>query len=79
MKNPFVKKDNSVIIGASVAGVAVAGGLAWLFFTDSGANVLDGWKTSLKEKGKDLAANFISRKTGVSKDITKPAADAIVS
>ncbi|UOE47912.1 hypothetical protein MTO98_26225 [Mucilaginibacter sp. SMC90] len=78
MKNPFEQKDSSALIDAIVAGAALAGGLVWLFLTESGGQALESWKTALKENGKDFAAELASDKTGVSKDITKPAVETVV-
>lgn len=80
MKNPFAKQNhNGVLIGTIAAGTAVAGGLAWLLFTEKGKSVLAGITKVTQEKGKDLLAAFISDKTGVSKSITRPATDAVTN
>ncbi|OOQ61511.1 hypothetical protein [Mucilaginibacter pedocola] len=79
MKNILRKKSNKrLTIGAAVAGIAVAGGLAWLFFTKGGARAQANWKASLKNSGKDFAAGLITEQTGVPKDITRAAADAMI-
>lgn len=78
MKNNFDKQNNGVLIGAIALGAAIAGGLAYFFLTESGTKLRGNLKTNLKEKGKDLAAGALTRKTGVPKDITKAAADTML-
>jgi hypothetical protein len=39
MKNPFEKNDHKVLIAGIIVGSAVAGAVAYLFLTETGANV----------------------------------------
>lgn len=78
MHNPFKKPSQAPLIAAVVAGATLTGVLTWLLTTEKGEATRRRWKAGLKEKGKDLIAEVISKKTGVSKKLTKPATDAIV-
>ncbi|RYY37261.1 MAG: hypothetical protein EOP46_03385 [Sphingobacteriaceae bacterium] len=78
MKNPFVKRDNTKLIAAILAGSVLAGAAAYLFLTDSGTSVRGSVKKKLKEKGKDLAADLASKKTGFSKKTLKKVANHLV-
>jgi gas vesicle protein len=78
MKNLFKKKDNSGLIAAMVIGSIAAGITAYLYLTESGAELRGDLKKKLKEKGKDMAAGAVSKKTGFSKKAVKKVADAIV-
>ncbi len=78
MKNPLKKQHNGLMIGAVAAGAAVAGGLAWLLFTEKGKSILNACKAAAIENGKDLLAGFISDKTGVSRQLIKPATDVVI-
>lgn len=78
MKNPFARKqDKTVLIGAIAAGAVLAGTLTWLLLTDDGNEKRERWQDWLEEKGKDIAANFLSAKTGVEKAISKKVAEVV--
>lgn len=77
MKNPFEKRDKTVLIGAVVAGAALAGGLTWLLLTEDGGEKRDRWKEWLEEKAKDAIAGCLSRKTGIDKDVTKATTNVV--
>ena len=66
MENPFRKEDNTGLIVIAAAGALIAGGLAYLFLTDSGKELL-----------KNLASDAVSKKTGVKKKFVKSAADHV--
>ncbi|RFZ91238.1 hypothetical protein D0C36_20085 [Mucilaginibacter conchicola] len=78
MKNPLKKTNKGLLIGAIAAGAAVAGGLSWLLFTNGGKALISRTKQNMKEQAADLAASVLSEQTGVTKDVTKPAAQAII-
>lgn len=78
MKNIDEKQDKSILIGALALGAAIAGGLVYLFLTESGTNLRAMMTCAIKEKGKDMAANALTKNTGVPKDITKAAANTIL-
>ncbi|QKJ29341.1 hypothetical protein HQ865_06080 [Mucilaginibacter mali] len=78
MKNTYEKQDRSLLIGAIALGAAIAGGLAYLFLTESGTTLRGKMKSAIKEKGKDVAANALTKKTGVPKNITKAAANTML-
>jgi len=78
MKNPFEKKDNTLLIATVLAGAAIAGTLTYLYLTKSGATALKAGKHRLKEKGKDVTAAVISAKTGVKKKTVKKVANHVV-
>lgn len=67
MKNPFIKKDHTILITAIALGVIVAGSVTYLYLTESGETLRDNLKDKAKNKAQDIAAGFISRKTGISK------------
>lgn len=80
IKNLFQKHPGiGVLIGATGVGIAISGGLVWLFLTDKGTQVLNGWKATLKEKSKDVAADILCEKTGISKSVARPVIDAVVN
>ncbi|WP_121812342.1 hypothetical protein [Mucilaginibacter kameinonensis] len=78
MKNPFKKEDNTGLIVAVAAGALVAGALAYLFLTESGAEVIRSIKHKLKDEAKNLASDVVSAKTGIKKKKIKKVADHIV-
>jgi hypothetical protein len=61
-----------------VASAAVAGTLAYLYLTESGAATRKSIRQRLKEKGKDVAAGVVSKKTGIKKKTVKKVADHVV-
>lgn len=77
MKNPFVKKDKTLLITAIAVGAVAAGAATYLYLTDSGASFRGNLKKKAKKAAKDVAAGAISRKTGLPKKHTKKAADAV--
>ena len=77
MKNPFEKETNTGLIAGIVIGGVVAAGLAYLFFTQDGEELLEGLKHRLKDKAKDIASGVVSEKTGISKKAFKKAADVV--
>jgi len=78
MKNPFVKQRNTGFIAAtSVVAAAGAGALAYLYLTESGTEVRNSISHKLKDEFKNMVSNFISGKTGVSKDTVKTVADHV--
>lgn len=79
MKNPLKGKNKRMLIGAIAAGAAVAGGLSWLLFSEGGKALTCRIKENMKDQAKDLAASVLSEQTGVTKDVTAPAADAMIS
>lgn len=78
MKNPFEKETHSGLIVGLVIGSIVAAGLAYLFFTEQGEEILAGWKHKAREAAKDIGSGIISDKTGINKKTVKKAASAIV-
>jgi hypothetical protein len=70
MENPFNKEKTTLITGL-VLGGAVAAGLAYLFFTEEGQQLLAGWTNKAKEAAKDIAAGIVSDKTGMSEKTIK--------
>jgi len=78
MKNPFEKKDNTTLVIAIAAGALTAGAFAYLFLTESGSNTWNSIEHKLKDTAKNLAAGFISDKTGIHKKTVKKVADHIV-
>jgi hypothetical protein len=78
MKNPFEKKDNTVLILALFGGIAIAGTLAYLYLTESGADTRESLKRKLKREGRDLAAGVISKRTGIKKKTLKKVANHVV-
>lgn len=89
MKNPFEKKNNhSAIIALGITGAVAAGAIAYLYLTDSGSNTrdkisdtvskeVDKLARNLTDTFKDLAANFVSDKTNLSKNTVKAVADHV--
>ena len=77
MKNPFVKKDNTVLIAAVAIGTVVAGTVAYLYLTDSGSGIRDNVKEKAKNIAKDVAVGWISRTTGIAKEHLNKAAKAV--
>ncbi|GAB2978707.1 hypothetical protein GCM10027049_12820 [Mucilaginibacter puniceus] len=78
MKNPFAKEDNRGAIAAVLLGGVALGAVAYLYLTDSGASQRGKFKKTLKEKGKKMAANAVSKKLGISKKTLKKLADKVV-
>ena len=77
MKNPFAKQDNNGVIVTVLLGGLALGAVAYLYLTESGGKTRKGLKKKLKEKGKDLAAGVISKKTGLSKKLVKKVANHV--
>ena len=78
MKKLFEKHSNSGTIAAVLLGGVALGAVAYLYLTDSGKSKRGQFKKKLKEKGKQLAANVVSKKTGLSKKLVKKVADHVV-
>jgi gas vesicle protein len=78
MKNPFEKKSPAGLIAGIAIGGVVAAGLAYLFFTEEGEELLADLKHKLKDLAKDTAAGVISKKTGFDKTTVKKAQDRVV-
>lgn len=79
MRNPFEKRsNNSGTIAAVLLGGVALGAVAYLYLTDNGAEQRGKFKKTLKEKGKDIAANAVSKKLGISKKLIKKIADHVV-
>jgi hypothetical protein len=64
MKNPFEKERHTGLIAGLVIGGVVVAGLAYLFFTEDGEELL-----------KSIGAGILSDKTGLKKRTVKKAAD----
>jgi hypothetical protein len=77
MDNPFKKESHTGLIVTVVIASIAAAGLAYLFFTEEGEEILDGLKHKVKDTVKDIAAGVVSKKTGVSKKTVKTAADVV--
>lgn len=77
MKNPFEKETNKGLIAGMVIGGVIAAGLAYLFFTEDGEELLESLKRRLKDKAKDIASGVVSEKTGIPKKAARKAADVI--
>lgn len=77
MDNPFENKSNTGLIAGIVIGGVVAAGLAYLFLTEDGEELLESLKHSLKDKAKDFASEIVSDKTGINKQTVKKAADVV--
>lgn len=75
MNNPFKKETNTGLIAVIVIGSVIAAGLAYLFFTEDGEELLEGLKYRLKERIKDIASTVLSEETGISKQTVRKAAD----
>ena len=73
MKNPFEKESHTGLIAGLIIGGAVAAGLAYLFLTEDGEEVLEGLIHEIKDMAKNMAAGIISDKTGISKPTAKKA------
>lgn len=78
MKNPFKKEDHTGLIVAVAVGAVAAGGLAYLFLTESGSETRDAVRHKLKDVAKDLVSSLISDKTGIKKKTVKKVADHVV-
>lgn len=77
MKDLLKKHNNAGTIAAVLLGGVALGAVAYLYLTDSGKTKRGQFKKTLKEKGKHLAANAISKKTGLSKKLVKKVADHV--
>ena len=77
MKNPFAKQDNSGVIVTALLGGLALGAVAYLYLTESGGKTRKVLKKKLKDKGKELAAGAISKKTGISKKLVKKVAKVV--
>lgn len=53
-------KNQTILIAAVGAGIAIAGTLAYFFLTDDG-------KEQVKNKARDIASAAVSKKTGIAK------------
>lgn len=78
MKNPFEKETHTGLIAGLVVGGVVAAGLAYLFLTEDGEEILVGWKHKAREAAKDIGSGIISDKTGINKKTVKKAADVVL-
>jgi hypothetical protein len=78
MKNPFEKENHTLLIASLAAGALVATGIAYLFLTDDGGEILSKVSGKIKEAAKDVASGIISDKTGISKKTVKTVADHAV-
>jgi len=77
MENPFSKNKPTLTIAVAVAAVT-AGALAYLYLTENGATARSSIKHKLKDEAKNLAAAFISSKTGIHKHTLKKVADHLI-
>jgi len=77
MKNPFEKESHKGLIAGAVIGGIVAAGLAYLFFTEEGEELLESFKHKLKDMAKDIGAGIIHDKTGIDKTTVKKAEDVV--
>lgn len=77
MKNPLKEENNTMLITSIVAGAAVTGTLAYLYFTDDGAHVRSGLTRKIKNLIRDAASGLVSEKTGVPKSTVRKVADHI--
>jgi len=78
MKNPLEKKKNTGFVAAtSIIAAVSAGALAYLYLTEGGSEVRNSVSHKLKDEFKNIVSNFISGKTGVSKDTVKTVADHV--
>lgn len=75
MKNPLEKESHTGLIAGLLIGGVVAAGLAYLFFTEDGEELLAGWKHKAKEVVKDIGSGIISDKTGIKKKYVKKASN----
>ena len=78
MKDLLKKHSNAGTIAAVLLGGVALGAVAYLYLTDSGKTKRGEFKKILKEKGKKLAADAVSKKTGLSKKLVKKVADHVV-
>ena len=78
MKNPFVKHDHTFLITAIAVGAAASGAYAWLYLTEGGSETRRELSAKFKELAKDIASDFISKKTSISKNTVKAVADHVV-
>jgi hypothetical protein len=67
MKNPIIKINNTTLIIAIAAGALTTGALAWFFLTEHSSAKRKNIKHKIKDKAKDLAADAVSKKTGLKK------------
>jgi len=78
MKNPLIKINNTTLIIAIAAGALTTGALAWLFLTEHGTIKRKNIKHKIKDKAKKLAADAVSKKTGLKKKTVSHIAGNIV-
>ena len=78
MKNLFKENSNSSLIAGIVVGGVVAAGLAYLFLTEDGEELLYSLKHMIKDKAEDFASEVVSDRTGIKKQTVKRAADAVI-
>lgn len=78
MKNPLEKEKHTGLISGIVIGGIVAAGLAYLFLTEDGEELLESLKHKAKDLVKDLASGVISAQTGINKGTVKKVADHVV-
>jgi hypothetical protein len=78
MKNPFKKQNHNGLIATLVIGSIAAGAIAYLYFTETGNETRKHLKKKAKAKAKDLAADILSKKTGLSKKFVRKTADVAV-
>ena len=67
-----------MLIVTLFAGAVIAGTIAYLYLTESGAGARKSLKHKLKKEGRDLAAGIISDRTGIKKKTLKKVADHVV-
>lgn len=78
MKNPLVKQDHTFLIASVAVGAIASGAFAWLYLTNSGADARKEIAAKFKELAKEIASDFISKKTNISKKTIKAVADHFV-
>jgi hypothetical protein len=78
MKRLFEKEDHTGLIIGIAFGVTAGIGLGWLYLTKTGAESRKQISDKLKDGISDLAANFIEKKTNISKNAAKVATDAVI-
>jgi hypothetical protein len=74
----FEKENNGGLIAALIIGGVAAAALAYLFLTEDGEEILAGLKHKVKDMAKDLGAEIVSGKTGISKKSVKKAVAVVV-
>ncbi|MDB5117376.1 MAG: hypothetical protein JWQ79_2868 [Mucilaginibacter sp.] len=74
----FEKENNSGLIAALIIGGVAAAALSYLFLTEDGEEILAGLKHKVKDMAKDLGAEIVSGKTGISKKSVKKAVAVVV-